>query len=53
MKREENASGEIAETLEDFLGRAQAGDHAGGGILGRAAEFLVAQRGIARSEDKC
>ena len=38
--------GEIAETLEDFLRRAQSGSHAGGGVLGRAAEFLVAQRGI-------
>jgi hypothetical protein len=38
--------GEIAETLEDFLRRAQTGSHSGGGVLGRAAEFLVAQRGI-------
>ena len=40
--------GEIAEILEDFLQRAQAGNHAGDGVLGRAAEFLVAQRGIER-----
>jgi hypothetical protein len=37
---------EIAATLEDFLGRAQTGSHTRGGVLGRAAEFLVAQRGI-------
>jgi hypothetical protein len=38
--------GGIAESLEDFLLRARTGNHAGGGVLGRAAEFLVAQRGI-------
>jgi hypothetical protein len=37
---------EIAETLEDFLQRVKQGSHVGGGVLGRAAEFLVAQRGI-------
>ncbi len=42
--------GEIAEILEDFLQRAQAGSHAGGGVFGRAAEFLAAQRGIERQE---
>jgi hypothetical protein len=38
--------GEIVEILGDFLQQAKKGNHAGGGILGRAAEFLVAQRGI-------
>lgn len=37
---------EIVEILEDFLDQVRKGSHAGGGVLGRAAEFLVAQRGI-------
>jgi hypothetical protein len=28
------------------LQHAKTGDHTGGGVLGRAAEYLVAQRGI-------
>jgi hypothetical protein len=32
--------------LREFLQQARLGDHSGGGVLGRAAEFLVAQRGI-------
>jgi hypothetical protein len=32
--------------LEEFLQQAKQGDHTGGGVLGRAAEFLVGQRGI-------
>jgi hypothetical protein len=39
-------SGEIVEILGDFLQQVKKGSHAGGGVLGRAAEFLVAQRGI-------
>ena len=39
-------SGEIVEILGDFLQQVKRGSHAGGGVLGRAAEFLVAQRGI-------
>jgi hypothetical protein len=39
-------SGEIVEVLGDFLQQVQKGSHAGGGVLGRAAEFLVPQRGI-------
>lgn len=42
----ERNSGEIVEILEDYLQRLKQGTHAGGGVLGRAAEFLVAQRGI-------
>jgi hypothetical protein len=38
--------GEIVEVLEGFLRRVKEGSHTGGGVLGRAAEFLVAQRGI-------
>lgn len=38
--------GEIVEMLEDYLQRVKRGSHTGGGVLGRAAEFLVAQRGI-------
>jgi hypothetical protein len=37
---------EIEAELEGFLEQARRGDHTGGGVLGRAAEFLVAQRGI-------
>jgi hypothetical protein len=37
---------ELEAELEEFLRQARQGDHAGGGVLGRAAEFLVAQRGI-------
>jgi len=32
--------------LAEFLEQAKKVDHTGGGVLGRAAEFLVAQRGI-------
>jgi hypothetical protein len=38
--------GEIVSLLEDYLERVKDGAHAGGGVLGRAAEFLIAQRGI-------
>jgi hypothetical protein len=37
---------EIEAELKGFLEHARKGDHTGGGVLGRAAEFLVAQRGI-------
>ena len=37
---------ELEAELEEFLQQAKKGDHTGGGVLGRAAEFLVAQRGI-------
>jgi hypothetical protein len=37
---------ELEVELQEFLQQARQGDHAGGGVLGRAAEFLVAQRGI-------
>ena len=46
---EENMSqkaGELEQQLRDFLQQAKKGDHAGGGVLGRAAEYLDAQRGI-------
>jgi len=39
-------SREMVETLERFLKGTETGSHVGGGVLGRAAEFLVAQRGI-------
>ncbi len=38
--------GEVMALLEDYLERAKSGGHAGEGVLGRAAEFLIAQRGI-------
>ena len=37
---------ELVQKLTEFLNHAKVGDHAGGGVLGHAAEFLVAQRGI-------
>ncbi|MGB2590803.1 MAG: hypothetical protein WA853_01290 [Candidatus Acidiferrum sp.] len=37
---------ELRKELEEFVQQARRGNHAGGGVLGRAAEFLVAQRGI-------
>jgi len=37
---------ELEQELQEFLQHAKAGDHTGGGVLGRAAEYLVAQRGI-------
>jgi hypothetical protein len=37
---------ELETELEEFLQHTRQGDHTGGGVLGRAAEFLVAQRGI-------
>ncbi|HUJ82759.1 MAG TPA: hypothetical protein VLW83_12815 [Candidatus Acidoferrales bacterium] len=41
-----NTASELQKELEEFLQQARRGNHAGGGVLGRAAEFLVAQRGI-------
>jgi hypothetical protein len=37
---------ELELELRQFLQQARQGDHSGGGVLGRAAEFLVGQRGI-------
>lgn len=37
---------ELELELTQFLQQARHGDHSGGGVLGRAAEFLVGQRGI-------
>lgn len=42
----ERNAGEIVEILEDYRQRVKQGTNVGGGVLGRAAEFLVAQRGI-------
>ena len=36
---------QLKQELEAFLEQVVRGNHAGGGILGRAAEFLVSQRG--------
>ena len=38
--------GELEQELDEFLQQAKRGEHTGGGVLGRAAEYLVAQRGI-------
>jgi hypothetical protein len=48
MKVIENNQQQLEELLESFAARVRSGGHAGGGILGRAAEFLVAQRGLTR-----
>jgi hypothetical protein len=37
---------ELREELEAFHGQLKQGVHAGGGLLGRVAEFLVSQRGL-------
>lgn len=37
---------DLEHELDDFLQKARRGQSDGGGILGRAAEYLVAQRGI-------
>ena len=42
----ERARAELKQELGDFLEHTKQGDHTGGGILGRAAEFLVSQRGL-------
>ena len=39
---------ELKESLRTFMAKIGPGKHAGGGILGRGAEFLVAQRGLTR-----
>jgi hypothetical protein len=43
----------LEQDLEEYAKHAQHGDHAGGGVLGRAAEFLVSQRGIPGEETPC
>jgi hypothetical protein len=37
---------ELKQELGEFLEHSKQGNHTGGGILGRAAEFLVSQRGL-------
>ncbi len=41
-----SGAAELELELREFVQQARQGDHSGGGVLGRAAEFLVAQRGI-------
>jgi hypothetical protein len=42
----ERSRAELKQELGLFLEQAAQGKHSGGGILGRAAEFLVSQRGL-------
>jgi hypothetical protein len=42
----ERTRAELKRELGDFLEHTKQGDHTGGGILGRTAEFLVSQRGL-------
>ncbi len=42
----ERSRAELKQELGVFLEQATQGSHSGGGILGRAAEFLVSQRGL-------
>ena len=37
---------ELEQELETFLEQLKHGIHEGGGLLGRAAEFLIGQRGL-------
>jgi hypothetical protein len=47
MKAEALAAGaNMKQELEIFLEQLKHGIHEGGGLLGRAAEFLVGQRGL-------
>lgn len=50
--RDRNAA-ELKTELEHLRDQLNRGAHAGAGGLGRAAEFLVAQRGMEFPEDKC
>jgi hypothetical protein len=49
----ERTAKELSHDLELFLNNSRRGLDEGAGILGRAAEFLVAQRGIIDEEDLC
>jgi hypothetical protein len=42
----ERSDAELQGELESLLRRAAAGERTGGGVLGRAAEFLTSQRGV-------
>lgn len=42
----ERNRGELEQELATFLQQLKRGIHEGGGLLGRAAEFLVGQRGL-------
>jgi hypothetical protein len=44
---------ELEQDLANYAQHASLGEHAGGGVLGRAAEFLVCQRGIPGEETPC
>jgi len=44
---------ELDQGLANYAQHASHGEHAGGGVLGRAAEFLVCQRGIPGEEAPC
>jgi hypothetical protein len=44
---------ELEQDLASYVQHASQGEHAGGGVLGRAAEFLVCQRGIPGEEKPC
>jgi hypothetical protein len=44
---------ELEQDLANYAQLASQGEHAGGGVLGRAAEFLVCQRGIPGEETPC
>jgi hypothetical protein len=44
---------ELEQDLANYAQHASHGEHVGGGVLGRAAEFLVCQRGIPGEETPC
>jgi len=44
---------ELEVDLRKYVVQARNGQHAGGGVLGRVAEFLVCQRGIPGEETPC
>jgi hypothetical protein len=45
-EKSSRGAAELELELREFLQHARQGDHSGGGVLGRVAEFLVGQRGI-------
>jgi hypothetical protein len=43
----------LEQELQEFLQHAKTGDRPSAGVLGRVAEYLVAQRGIESQEETC
>jgi len=48
----ERTNAALEKELKEFFAQTTKGTHTGAGVLGRAAEFLVAQRGVLDYEGK-